>query len=847
MPESTPDAPPPAWPFGVGIVILLHGTNTSDVTGIPQNRLHMAERNKQRTQSKSPAHVSSEPVSAATTTFFSTGVAALVYFGLALLYFLPAFLPNRHIFGTDYLSAGYFFHEFASARFAAGALPKWVPYVFGGLPMFANPGSTFFPVRLAADVFLPVKDLFPAMYVVQFFLAGLGMYLLVRELGVRPWIAFVAGLAFQFTGLPMSFVYAGHDGRIIVATLAPLYLFFLHRGVRTGHLAAFAGATATLALALLSFQIQLAYYLLFAAAAWVVFAFIHLGTWRDGRGLTKRLGLGLGSVAFAFALATVNFLPFKDYVAQSPRGGASGRGYAYSTSYSMPPAEILGLAVPEQSGIDITDLQGKPKFPPYRGKSPFKLHTEYAGAFVVALLFLGVVYSRRDRYWWFFAGLSIVVLSVAFGGFTPLFRLYYAVMPEFKRFRAPNLTFFLVSTSLVTMAALTMERLAVLRAATAARKKGAKDPLAVAPWVLGGLIVLTIIGAGLAGGSATAGPSRAAGWMRFALFLAAVAVLLWLWLTQRLRPRVAAALLSLVVVTDLWIIDRRFFMTVPPPDVTFAADDVVRFLESQPGTFRVWAPNLGQQQRGASYRQGDYLMRFRIQQAGGEHGNQLQRWNQYVGTNSATYVDWHNFARYPVFMDAANVRYIITRAQLGGVPWKEVHRGSAGIVYENQNALPRAYLVGAVTVAAPPEGALDTMKQAGFDPRRTGVLYQPLADSLGGDPVQGTAEVTTYQPDHVEIHARTDRRALLVLADNYYEGWQATVDGQTQAVLRVDHTFRGVVLGPGDHDIVMDFRPASFYAGFWIYLVGSLVLLGYGLALLIRFWLGRRREAPAPA
>ncbi|MEJ2187781.1 MAG: hypothetical protein P8Z36_17970, partial [Gemmatimonadota bacterium] len=415
----------------------------------------MARPNKKRTSTGSSEPTSNEPPDTLSR-FFSAGVVAAVYFGLALIYFIPAFLPGRHLFGTDYLAAGYFSHEFVAGRLTAGALPKWIPYIFGGLPMFANPGSAFFPVTLVSAFVLPVKDLFPVIYVFQFFLAGLGMYLLVQELGVRPWIAFLAGLAFQFTGLPMSFVFAGHDGRIIVATLAPLYLFFLHRGVRTGHLAAFAGAAATMGLALLSFQIQLAYYLLFAAAAWVIFAFVHLGTWRDGRGFAKRLLLGMGSVAFAFALASVNFLPFKDYVAQSPRGGAEGRGYAYSTSYSMPPGEIVGLAVPEQYGIDITNVNtGKAQFPPYHGKSPFKLHTEYVGAFVVALLFLGFLYGRRNRYWWFFAGLTAVALSVAFGGFTPLFRLYYAVLPEFKRFRAPNLTFFLVSTSLVAMAALT--------------------------------------------------------------------------------------------------------------------------------------------------------------------------------------------------------------------------------------------------------------------------------------------------------------------------------------------------------------------------------------------------------
>jgi hypothetical protein len=61
------------------------------------------------------------------------------------------------------------------------------------------------------------------------------------------WVALVGGLAFQFTGIIASWVYAGHDGRIIVATLGPLFFFFLHAGIRTlGPCAWFAGAAGTL-------------------------------------------------------------------------------------------------------------------------------------------------------------------------------------------------------------------------------------------------------------------------------------------------------------------------------------------------------------------------------------------------------------------------------------------------------------------------------------------------------------------------------------------------------------------------------------------------------------------------
>src|SRR5215216_6367063 len=100
--------------------------------------------------------------------FPGLGAAAGLYFGLALLYFLTALLPGKHIYGSDYLASGYFFHEFISARFAAGHIPAWVPEVYGGLPIFANPGSTFYPFRFLADAIFPVSKIWPTLFVIQF-------------------------------------------------------------------------------------------------------------------------------------------------------------------------------------------------------------------------------------------------------------------------------------------------------------------------------------------------------------------------------------------------------------------------------------------------------------------------------------------------------------------------------------------------------------------------------------------------------------------------------------------------------------------------------------------------------
>lgn len=787
-------------------------------------------------------------------------LAATIFFAVSLVYFLPGLLPGQQVYGTDYLGGGYFFYDFISQRFSSGALPKWVPYIFGGMPLFANPGSTFYPIHVLGDLLFSTAKILPFVYWFQFGIAGFGMYLLSRELGCRNWIAFVSGVLFQFTGITMSWVYAGHDGRIIVATLAPLCFFFLHAGIRTRGLAPFVGAAATIGFALLSFQIQTAYYLLLAAAIFSVFAIVAQEVHRDRPGLVKVVGMGLGAVAFAFVMAAVNFLPFLDYVPESPRGQGEGRGYEYSISYSMPEGEILSMAVPEAAGASVADpTTGEPLFPAYNGENGFKLHTEYVGVVAIMLVAIGAYFSRRQRYWWFFAGLAVLFLTIALGGNTPLYRLYYELLPGTKRFRAPSLSFFIVAMSLVAMAALTLERLATLRDRGRGAGEAGEARLDVAGWIAVAVVGLGFLGAIAASGEPgqAGGPSAAQGWQRFVLFAALSAGAIWFWVRRSFSAPAMVAILALIGMADLWSIGRRFFHTVPPPEEMFVADDVTSFLQSQPGKFRVWSfpvPGVGMWGGNGSYG-GDLPMYFGIEQVGGEHPNTLQRWNEYVGAGTQSYIDWHNLITggrivgdstaqaieiqsTPGFLDAANVKYIVSFAPLVHPSLREVHRGSA-VVYENITVLPRAFLVPEVRAVERGQ-TLSAMTTPGWDPRRTAVVASDAGITLPAGPLEGSAEVVEYEPDRVVVRARASRPALLVLADNMYVGWEATVDGTPTPIHLANHTFRGLVVPAGDHVVELVFKPRGLYTGLYIHIASLLMLAGYGAFLLV----ARRRARP---
>ena len=90
------------------------------------------------------------------------------------------------------------------------------------------------------------------------------------------------------------------------------------------------------------------------------------------------------------------------------------------------------------------------------------------------------------------------------------------------------------------------------------------------------------------------------------------------------------------------------------------------------------------------------------------------------------------------------------------------------------------------------------------------------------------------------------REALLVLADNYYQGWVARIEGEAAPILRVNHTMRGVVVPPGDHEVVFTYEPRDLYVGLYIHLAGMALLLAYAVYLALRA-VRERRPVPTPA
>jgi hypothetical protein len=89
-------------------------------------------------------------------------------------------------------------------------------------------------------------------------------------------------------------------------------------------------------------------------------------------------------------------------------------------------------------------------------------------------------------------------------------------------------------------------------------------------------------------------------------------------------------------------------------------------------------------------------------------------------------------------------------------------------------------------------------------------------------------EVEEYAPRLVRARVHCTVPGIVLLADTFYPGWHATVDGAPAPIYRADYVMRAVFVSAGDHEIEFRYAPLAFRLGAEISAgtVAVLVLLG---------------------
>ncbi len=718
-------------------------------------------------------------------------LAALALLFLAAFAFCwPIFVPGWIIpqGGGDLVSflwptyryAAHTLHGILSGQASLTAL-LWNPTLYSGAPFAAdNQTGLFYPPNLAAFLLFP--DLpyaaLETLVALHLFLAGAGTYLFMRHehspreagiwhlsFGIFPALAFMA-----------SDVFITHLGNYnIVAVSAYLPLIFLclrhslhvsrftfHESLRWSILTGL-----SFGLAALAGHAQMTLILAFACALYTLY---HLFT-RIPSLLTPRASLLtdhkplltdhkllptahrplptahwplLTVPLVAFGLAAVALLPALQMVGYTARTALS---YADASRWSLPPLGLAGAVSPLVFGRGARDFW------------PAWDRVEFGYMGIVALSLAAL--ARKPR---FFIVLALVALVIAMGRYTPVHQLLFQFIPGFASIRVPARFILLTNFSL-----------AVLAGHSLIEKQNR-------PWIIFAAVALASTLLILAADLAWAHPPA---WGAIITTLALIAA------TAALYQR-APALLPLLLFAELFTFGAFVEVDRADPNAGYPRGPALDYLLAQPGPTRI--------DIATSQWQPDAPAVFGLESITGiANPLALAAYDRYYWSVGYRGSPQYNFLGAQFVVADKNH----PPADSSFVP--VFNEDPAVDVYLNTNAMPRISLITDPVFVPDPDSAFAAVHDPAFNPAAQVVLEsQPSAVSR--QPSANTnLYYTAYAPGQFTIVAQTPAPAYLVLAEVWYPGWVAALNGRPAPIVRADTAFMAVLLPAGESTVSFRF------------------------------------------
>lgn len=805
----------------------------------------------------------------------STSRAGLI--AILFLLFLPFGFFWRATLGLQTLgdqdAVFWFFpaYQLVVNQIHAFELPLWNPYVFSGMPLLAVwQAGVFDPLNWLYIVFGVSSRTLTLVQELSFTLSALSTFAYSRSIGLGRRASLIASVVYGFGGYPIARTL--YPALLHVTALTPLVLFAIERcyqqaGARKGWRWSTAGA-GIVAWQLFAGHPQPFIYSSVLAVTYALFSVTLRG--HLVKGVRLRIGAQCAAIFAAGAgLAAVQILPAWEFARESVRQNWSHEMF---TVHSLHPLSLLGSLIPffHGGGLGIYKL-------PYWGN--YWHHNEaqiYLGAVALGLAVAGAIGAWRagHRIGMFWSGVAVIAVLASLGKYVgPLAWALYHV-PILNSFRSPNRHWMEVALAVSMLAAYAMDRLLCSHE----ERLGRTAVLATGMC----LVLVTSIGVlvvywretaeGLIKSLAESGQlvNGFLGGAGFEFWIpvvsASLALLLLLcFVRSQQRGRWYPALLVFL------LIDFNLYATFAPiasrPRLEEQIGSAMPTLESassnDTGALRshvLLNPSAGEfsplfffgHEMATGY---DPLLSARyktfsgIDEAGRSHLSSL------LGSTDQT-------------LDLLSVRHLLVapnilsetsgdspvdatyRAQLKETSrWRVLATRSAAdrfkdfIVFENQTALPRAWLV-LRAAAYSDEDQLDLIHggkgKETFSPREMALVtfedangVDSLLTSSSTSVAEGTVRTVTRSANAIEIEAETAQTAMLVLSELYDRGWHATVDGRAAKICRVNFLLRGVRLEAGRHVVKMWYSP-------WSARIGALVSVTTVLFLLVVFVCNRR-------
>lgn len=690
--------------------------------------------------------------------------------------------------------------------FAQGRFPVIESCIYSGYPIQADPQAQLSYPPLLAMFGLGRVLGWPA-YPFQALewevlghalFAALGMFCLLRSLGLRRLASLFGSLVFGFGGFMTGYVLL-QIALQFTAAWGPWLLAGLLRLARAPALrvrdVVFAAAPASLAF--LGGNTQVFMYLAYVSTIAYLF-------WARAAGLGWRALLVRGALAGAVIVgfSAPGLLPQALFAAASTRASGS---YPF-LSAGFPLADLATFILPRITAV---------------------WWPLYVGVTAIVMSAVALRWRWRDARLWVFLAIAALVLS--FGDHAAGFEAAYLTLPGYTQFRQQERHAVVISLAMSILSGYGLD--AWLGAFGDRRRvwvKGVARLLTGLALAAFAALVAADVYTRLTPGIKDAGLVVEVVAM-LALSLAGAAAL-WRWRAAVTVPAtVLGILLASLLVFELATANRNNPEAVQPPGPVYEAMPVVR-------------PALGPD---APY--DPRLSRINNHFGLPLNGACVSGMSEIGGGSPIVYRDYATFlkrAPEEVIAKLLNVRYTVT--------WRGSVTTERGVKIPDRllatekydggdvrlfaldwepRADMRAWVAPRVSVLAGPEQALERLQARDFDPFGEAVVSEPLSAMPGA---RGAAAVEGAARGYYKVRATADAPTLLVVSEAYQQNWKAIVNGVATPVVRVDTALIGVPIPSGASTVELSFRPDDLYAGLVVFAVTVLALLGWGTYRAIR-------------
>lgn len=794
-----------------------------------------------------------------------------IFLLMSFLYFLPA-IQGKVLYQSDVLEAKAMAKEIMDVRAETGKGPLWTNSMYGGMPafqiwvkypgnlithiidllntVFPNPVHILFCYLMGAYLLLSVLKLNPwlaAAGAVAFAFTSYNFIYIEAGHSNQAWaIALFTPVlsavlltfrgkyqtGFVMTAFFLAFeIRCNHVQMTYYLFLAIMILigFELYHAVSTKKLKTFMTAMAYLSAgAVLALGIN-------AATLWTTYEYGQESI-RGKANMTRNTstsGTGLGR-AYAYNWSqgvgeTATFLVPNMY------GGATSSKLLDENSEV---AKVLraGKLPENQITGTMTELQQDQTIHTYWGNKPSTHGPWYFGAIVVFLFVLGTLIVR-NRYKWWIVSTCFLFIFLSFGRNFPLISdLFFNYFPLYNKFRAVESTLVIPALLIPLLAFMAVKELTVKKN----KQQYLLKNLLRALYITGGFLLILLIlpsqlfsfkspehmlvvnsFAKMFEGNMETAEALGAALVKDRINLARIDALrslifvitgfgaLWMMVRSKLRPHTAFILLGLAILTDMWMVDRRYlnsdnFYEKAQLEQDYYPNAADQFILTDPALdYRVLDLSKPSPFFNAS---ASYFHKS----VGGRHAARLQRYDELLTAQFSSSLNEH-------VLDMLNTKYLIVPDELSPVPK----------VMKRPGALGNAWFVDKISYVNNADQEMAAITE--FSPKTTAIIHKDFAARVAGTSAAGPSakiKLLRYHPDRLTYQYNSPKDAIAVFAEIWYDkGWNAYLDNKKIPHFRANYILRAAKLPAGNHYLEFKFEPTSYLLGDQISFCCSVLLI----------------------